>query len=87
MEVSEKNDKVFYDTEYHAADTARHRDSITPDENGAVPGEIFIAGNSPYAKIQRFATRFGVEARGIERVPENERTDKHTWKVGTMVSR
>ncbi|KAL8923071.1 MAG: hypothetical protein Q9172_003281 [Xanthocarpia lactea] len=57
---------------------------IYADETGAVPGESFAIGNSLYARIQRFAKRFGVEPRGIERVPEDERTDKTLAKVGTM---
>ena len=55
------------------------------DETGAVPGESFTYGNSTYAKIQRFAGKFGVEQRGIERVPEDERTDKSPHQIGTMV--
>ena len=56
------------------------------DDGGAVPGESFEIGNSLYAKLQRFAGKFGVEQRGIERVPENERTDHHgLLNVGTMV--
>ena len=55
------------------------------DETGAVPGESFTYGNSTYAKIQRFAGKFNIEQRGIERVPEDERTDKNTHKIGTMV--
>ncbi|KAL8766146.1 MAG: hypothetical protein Q9209_006986 [Squamulea sp. 1 TL-2023] len=54
------------------------------DETGAVPGESFTIGNSLYARIQRFAGKFGVEPRGIERVPEDERTDKTLAKAGTM---
>lgn len=72
-----------YDVEYAAAE--KHRSAIVPDESGAVHGESFIVGNSLYANVQRFAGRYGVEQRGIERVPEDERTDKHTWKVGTVV--
>lgn len=56
------------------------------DEAPAVAGEVFVTGDSTYAKIQRFVSRFGVEPRGIERVPEDERTDKNLVKVGTMVS-
>lgn len=52
----------------------------------AVPANAFTEGNSPYAKIQRFAGRFNIEQRGIERVPEDERTDRHLMNVGTMVS-
>lgn len=46
------------------------------DETGAVAGESFEVGDSLYARLQRLAGRFNVEQRGIERVPENERTDK-----------
>lgn len=51
----------------------------------AVPGEVFVTGDSTYAKIQRAVTKFGVEPRGIERVPEDERTDTNLMKVGTLV--
>lgn len=76
-------EKGVYDIEYSSAE--KHQSSIVPDESGAVHGESFIVGNTLYARLQRFAGRYGVEQRGIERVPEDERTDKHTWKVGTMV--
>lgn len=65
------------------------RPSYVADETGAVPGESFEYGNSTYAKIQRFAGKFNIEQRGIERVPENERTEegfKALLNVGTMVS-
>jgi hypothetical protein len=55
------------------------------DDSGAVPGESFVMGDSMYHKLQRFAGKMGMEQRGIERVPENERTDKNTYKIGTMV--
>ena len=55
-------------------------------EAPAVSGETFVTGDSTYAKIQRAVSRFGVEPRGIERVPEDERTDTNLMKVGTMVS-
>ncbi|MCJ1486393.1 purine-cytosine permease, partial [Schaereria dolodes] len=60
------------------------KDSTYVDENGAVPGESFTYGNSTYAKIQRFAGRFNIEQRGIERVPEDERTDPNLRMIGTM---
>ncbi len=79
-------EKQAYDVEQHPYHSdEKHRSSIVPDETGAVSGEVFTAGNTTYAKLQRMATKFGVEARGIERVPEDERTDKSTLKVGTMV--
>ena len=57
------------------------------DADGAVPGESFDIGDSFYAKAQRLAGKLKIEQRGIERVPEYERTDnKHPMlNVGTMV--
>ena len=78
-------DNKAYDMEYNAAGGEKHRSSIIPDDSGAVHGESFVHGDGMYARLQRLVTRFGVEARGIERVPEDERTDKSTMKVGTMV--
>ena len=56
------------------------------NEAPAVSGEVFVTGDTLYARIQRAVSKFGVEPRGIERVPENERTDTNLRKVGTMVS-
>lgn len=41
--------------------------------------------NSTFARLQRLGTKLGVEARGIERVPEEERTDTSYWNIGSMV--
>ena len=76
-------EKPIYDVEYGKEDN--HRSVIPPDESGAVYGESFVAGNTLYHKLQRIAGRYGVEQRGIERVPADERTDTSTMKVGTMV--
>lgn len=54
------------------------------DPTGAVPDESFEYGDSLYAKLQRFAGRFNIEQRGIERVPENERTDTSYVNIGSM---
>ncbi|KAI9726114.1 MAG: hypothetical protein M1834_009411 [Cirrosporium novae-zelandiae] len=54
------------------------------ERTGYVAGESFVTGNSLYARIQRFVAKFKVETRGIERVPEDERTDSSLLKVGTM---
>jgi len=64
----------------------RHGSYQEPD--GAVPGESFEIGDGLRPKLMRFARKFGVEARGIERVPEDERTDsgfKALLNVATMV--
>ena len=58
-------------------------------DDGAVPGESFEYGNSFFAKVQRLAGKLKIEQRGIERVPEDERTDvgfKALLNVSTMVS-
>ena len=85
MDVLADQEKYGFDGKHPTAyrDTEKHRDSV--DDTGAVPGESFVAGGGLYGKLQRLAGRFGVEQRGIERVPEYERTDKSTSKVGTMV--
>lgn len=69
--------------------TDKHTSATFVAEDGAVPGESFFVGDSYYAKAQRLAARFKIEARGIERVPEDERTDtgfRALLNVATMVS-
>ena len=78
-------------------DLKSHSPTGTDSEKGGIPGytstidapavsgEVFITGDTLYARIQRTVSRFGVEPRGIERVPEDERTDTNLMKVGTMV--
>ena len=83
----------FLQNEYDVG--AHFPDGLDPEKGGgpptytdapAVSGETFITGDTTYAKIQRAVSKFGVEPRGIERVPEDERTDTNLMKVGTMVS-
>ncbi|KAI8626637.1 purine-cytosine permease [Xylariaceae sp. FL1651] len=50
----------------------------------AVHEDAFTEENSFYAKLQAFAGRFGVEQRGIERVPDNEKTDSSMSQIGTL---
>lgn len=59
--------------------------ALFDDESGAVPGSSFEHGNSLYAKLQRLGGKIKVEQRGIERVPEDERTDNSYWNIGSMV--
>lgn len=80
--------KIEYDVEDGSPtglDRGKEKHPAYIDETGAVPGESFAYGDSTYAKIQRFAGRFNIEQRGIERVPEDERTDKSPHQIGTMV--
>jgi hypothetical protein len=58
---------------------------FVPDE-GAVAAETFVIGDGWYAKTQRFAGKFGVEQRGIERVPSDERHSAGMSQIGTLVS-
>jgi len=41
-------------------------------------------GNSLYGRLQRWADKFKIETRGIERVPEDERHDNSLVNVGSM---
>lgn len=75
-------------TEGGEGEEKKHSSISYTDGVGAVPGESFEYGNSWYAKMQRLAGKLNVEQRGIERVPENERTDdgfKALLNVATMV--
>lgn len=57
-------------------------------DNAAVPGESFEVGDSFYARLQRAAGKLKIEQRGIERVPEDERSDngfKALLNTSTMV--
>jgi hypothetical protein len=82
MGYKEKNTHDIELVEQHSS----HTDSPTLDNNAAaIQGESFIIGDSLYARIQRAAAKFNIELRGIERVPEDERTDSNLRTVGTMV--
>lgn len=60
-------------------------DTATIDE-AAVPTAEFGVGDTWYARAQRLAGNFGVEQRGIERVPSNERLAAGLSQIGTLVS-
>ena len=70
-------------------DVEKRAGAVTPplceDETGAIPASSFEYGNSMYAKLQRLGGKIKVEQRGIERVPEDERTDSSYWNIGSMV--
>jgi len=56
---------------------------VDPD---LVYADQFAQGNSWIAKVQRVAGKYNIEQRGIERVPEDERTDTNgVVNIGTMV--
>ncbi|KAK4554130.1 Purine-cytosine permease fcy21 [Recurvomyces mirabilis] len=63
------------------------RNGSYQEPDGAVPGESFEYGTGIRAKLMRFAGKIGIEQRGIERVPEDERTEtgfKALLNVATM---
>lgn len=81
-----------YDLEKNPVEVASGSDASDKqpyaNDDGAVAGETFAYGDGFYAKAQRFAGKMKIEQRGIERVPENERTDtgfKALLNVSTMV--
>lgn len=55
-------------------------------DEGAVTAETFNLGDGFFAKAQRWAGKLGVEQRGIERVPSDERIPAGMSQIGTMVS-
>jgi hypothetical protein len=81
---SKKQDDVEASTaEKPVYGTENDSGEFIPDD-GAVAAETFVLGDSWYAKTQRLAGKFGVEQRGIERVPSDERSTAHISQVGTM---
>lgn len=60
-------------------------DQIDYVPTGAITSEDLEKGDSMYAKLARMGTKMKVEVRGIERVPEDERTDTSYWNIGSMV--
>lgn len=82
---------AFEKRDYEAASSSPHGTdpekgpAFYTSEAPAVPEGVFVTGESLYARIQRTVAKFGVEPRGIERVPEDERTDTNLVKVGTVV--
>lgn len=55
-------------------------------DEGAVPAETFVIGDGFFSKMQRIAGKLGVEQRGIERVPADERETTGMHQIGTLVS-
>lgn len=47
--------------------------------------ETQLAHTKTMSTLQRIQSKLNVETRGIERVPEEERTDNSYWNIGSMV--
>lgn len=54
-------------------------------DSNAVLNDASAQGDSFFARCQAFAGKFGVEQRGIERVPTDERINSNMSEVGTLV--
>lgn len=65
--------------------TERRDSDLLRGEVVAVPTTSFEHGDSVYAKLQRLGGKMKVEQRGIERVPEDERSDSSYWSISSMV--
>ncbi|KFX94402.1 hypothetical protein V490_04366 [Pseudogymnoascus sp. VKM F-3557] len=81
------NGTLGKDIEKHAGDEQQQfetMDPITITPTEALHGEDIEKGNTMYAKLARMGTKMKVEVRGIERVPEDERTDTSYLNIGTM---
>ncbi|KAL1882268.1 Purine-cytosine permease fcy21 [Diaporthe australafricana] len=76
------------DTDIEKRDSMEGKDIFVQSEDAVRPGVGRIPGydnqRGLFAKVQRFAGRFGVEQRGIERVLPDERTDTSVSKIGTL---
>ncbi|KAI1355381.1 purine-cytosine permease [Xylaria sp. FL0043] len=77
--------------EKHGENNAKRWDSAGTDiEIGQVtdidagPSYMETEGDSLFAKLQAFAGKYGVEQRGIERVPNDKRTDSSMSQIGTL---
>lgn len=77
--TKEKDPEVGYDT-------ASYENPSIAAENVVHKDDDLYSGDGWYSKLQRAAGKLGVEARGIERVPEDERTDTSASKMATVVS-
>ena len=83
-------EKMDVDVEQTGGEKATYtKDNNSSDyvvDEGAVPAETFVIGDGFVAKMQRFAGKLGVEQRGIERVPADERETTGMSSIGTLVS-
>lgn len=61
-----------------------HVGLVTAYEDGSVPKENFVLGETKYHRLQRFAAKCRIEQRGIERVPNDERHDTALINVGSL---
>ncbi|KAK6338699.1 purine-cytosine permease [Orbilia brochopaga] len=75
---------MSFDNDVEKLDGEKKGAIMGMEEDHAVPAETFEVGDSLYARLQRFAGKYSIEQRGIERVPEYAKTDTKLHKAGTM---
>lgn len=87
MEHASHDDTPREKTAIPGAGASRGSDSELGDvgSENAVHSTELAAGEGWYARAQRFVGGFGVEQRGIERVPTDERSDSDMSHIGSLV--
>jgi hypothetical protein len=70
---------------YPDCNTSYYSDPVLRSPGVTVEGAS-RSNDAPFHRLRHVAGRIGMEQRGIEPVPEEERSDTYTFKVGTMVS-
>lgn len=73
------------DVESGSPTSTRNTDVGEVVSGNAVRNQDVVAGNSLLAKLQNFAAKYGMEQRGIEWVPDDEREDTSVFRMGMMV--
>ncbi|KAK6613136.1 purine-cytosine permease [Botrytis cinerea] len=75
-----------YDPEIAQAHTTTSSDQDLPlnSKETAIHSSSLQEGSTWYAKAHHYASRFGVESRGIERVPSDERSTAGMSQIGTL---
>lgn len=64
--------------------TSSNQDLPLNPKESATRSSSLEEGNAWYARAHRFTSRFGVETRGIERVPNDERSNAGMSQIGTL---
>lgn len=74
-----------YDPEIaQAHTTSSDQDLPLTSKEIAIHTSALQEGDTWYAKAHRYTSRFGVESRGIERVPSDERSTADMSQIGTL---
>jgi len=85
LAVTAMTAEKVHTTETSAEASGTSNNSHASEPENVVREKDLSAGEGLYASLHRFAGRFGVEERGIERVPRDERPNVGMSQVGLMV--